>query len=62
MNMKLNKTLSIIKSISLATIVSACMVSSAVATEAAQSPIDPSTLAMFAIGLASLVATRRRVR
>lgn len=62
MNTKLNKTLNITKSVLLATLVSVCMVNSALATQAAQSPIDPSTLAMFAIGLASLVATRKRVR
>lgn len=62
MNTKLNKTLQIAKSILLSSTVSACMVSSAVAAEAAHSPVDPSTLAMFAIGLASLVATRKRVR
>ncbi|MFK7733018.1 MAG: hypothetical protein AB8B48_15465 [Pseudomonadales bacterium] len=62
MNTTLNKMIQVTKSVSLATLVSACMVSSVAAAEAAQSPIDPSTLAMFAIGLASLVATRKRVR
>ncbi len=37
-------------------------VSTAYAANAVVTSVDPSTLAMFAIGFASLVATRKRVR
>lgn len=37
-------------------------VSTAYAANAVVTSVDPSTLAMLAIGLASLVATRKRVR
>lgn len=46
----------------LAALISGSMVATAYAADAVARTADPSTLALFAIGLASLVATRKRVR
>ncbi len=62
MSKKLCKATQIAKSAAQVCLLSVSTVSAAFAAEAAHSPIDPSTLALFAIGLASLVATRKRVR